>query len=498
MALVEFPPPPLHPQEAMRQATLDALAILDTPPDREFDAITHAARALFGCKMALVSLVDRDRQWFKSRCGLDTSETPRDVAFCQHVIALDRPLVVTDATRDVRFAMNPLVTDGPKIRFYAGVPLRIVRPDGNGERYPVGTLCIIDDKPRDFASAALAQLSELAGVIETLLDVRLSEQAARRLGEAQRRALDALDIMQRQFRQAERMAKIGSWRLPLSTRRVQWSAETYAIHALEPADSESVERAIEFYAPYERAKIAYALERAVEHGEPYDLELDFSDNDGTAKRVRCKGELEMRDGEPVALIGVIQDVTERWMMEQRLRQIANTDELTRLANRPALLAYLDDQLDRGTPLALLLIDLDNFKAVNDRCGHAAGDDLLRLMASRLHAPYLAGSFAARLGGDEFVMVLTAPEALDNLDTLLARLLSNLRHRAIDADGPIHTGATIGAAYRIAGEGRSALMARADAALYRAKAAGRGCGAIAGAENRLITPADRAAHLRAVG
>ncbi|RVT89136.1 sensor domain-containing diguanylate cyclase [Sphingomonas crocodyli] len=498
MDLVEIPTVPLHPQEDARQATLDALAILDTPPDREFDAITNAAARLFGCKIALVSLVDRDRQWFKSRCGLDTSETGRDVAFCQHVIALDRPLVVPDATKDVRFAMNPLVTDGPKIRFYAGIPLRVVRPDNNGARYPVGTLCIIDDKQHDFGSEQLAQLSELAGVIEALLDVRLAEQAARKLGEAQRRALDSLDVMQRLFRQAERMAKLGSWRLPLSTRRVQWSAETYAIHALTPADSESVERAIEFYAPYERHKIAGALERAIEDGTPYDLELDFTDATGKAKRVRCLGELEMRDDEPVALVGVIQDVTERWMMEQQLRQLANTDELTRLASRSAFNTYIDDQIGHDGPLALLLIDLDNFKTVNDRCGHAAGDDLLRLMASRLQAPYLAGSFAARLGGDEFVMVLTAPEALDNLDHLLARLLGNLHHRMRDAGGSIHTGATIGAARLIAGENRSALMARADAALYRAKAAGRGCAVVAGAEECVIPPADRTTHLRAVG
>ena len=498
MALVELPPIPLHPQEEVRQATLDALAILDTPPDREFDAITHAARAIFGCQIALVSLVDRDRQWFKSRCGLDASETSRDVAFCQHVIALDRPLVVPDTLRDIRFATNPLVTGDPHIRFYAGVPLRVVRPDGDGERYPVGTLCIIDDQPHDFDSRQLDQLSELAGVIEALLDVRLAEQAARRLGEAQRRALDALDIMQRQFRQAERMAKIGSWRLPLSTRIVQWSAETYAIHAIDPSDGETVERAIEFYAPYERPKIAQALHRAVEFGEPYDLELDFIDATGKPKRVRCLGELEIRDGEPIALIGVIQDVTERWLMEQQLRQTANTDELTRLASRGELLGYIDDQLGRSIPLALLLIDLDNFKAVNDRCGHAAGDELLRLMASRLHAPYLRGAFAARLGGDEFVMVLTAPEALLGLNELLARLLGDLRHRVADSGGEIPTAATIGAARLRSGENRGELMARADAALYRAKGAGRGCAIIAGSEQRVITPADSIIRLRSVG
>ena len=115
---------PLPPDEAERLALLHALALLDSPPEPALDRITRLAARLLNVPIALVSLIDRDRQWFKSRVGLDATETPRDQAFCAHAILQTAPLVVGDATQDPRFLDNPLVTDAPGIRFYAGVPIR--------------------------------------------------------------------------------------------------------------------------------------------------------------------------------------------------------------------------------------------------------------------------------------------------------------------------------------------------------------------------------------
>ncbi|MEQ8484856.1 MAG: sensor domain-containing diguanylate cyclase [Pseudomonadales bacterium] len=152
---------PSTPQdEKTRLDTLRALNILDTSPEERFDRLTRLAKRLFGVPIALVSLVDENRQWFKSRQGLDACETSRDVSFCGHAILSDEVLLVPDAAIDERFHDNPLVVNDPAIRFYAGCPLRVP----NGSR--LGTLCLIDREPRDFDEDDLALLRDLARMAE--------------------------------------------------------------------------------------------------------------------------------------------------------------------------------------------------------------------------------------------------------------------------------------------------------------------------------------------
>ena len=151
---------PINPQdESERVAELHDLCVLDTPPEERFDRLTRIAQRLFGVSMALVSLVDHERQWFKSRQGLDAAQSPRNISFCGHAILIDGPFVIEDAAADPRFADNPLVTGGPRIRFYAGMPLQ--GPNG----YKVGTLCLIDPAPRKFSLQDAAALRDLAAVV---------------------------------------------------------------------------------------------------------------------------------------------------------------------------------------------------------------------------------------------------------------------------------------------------------------------------------------------
>ncbi len=148
---------PTNPKdEAQRLDALHVMRILDTPAEERFDRITRAAAQFFDVPISVISMIDADRQWFKSRHGLGISETPRAVSFCGHTILQPGVLHVTDASQDVRFADNPMVVGDPKIRFYAGVPLRT----SGGEA--VGTLCLIDTKPRDFSDADRELLGELA------------------------------------------------------------------------------------------------------------------------------------------------------------------------------------------------------------------------------------------------------------------------------------------------------------------------------------------------
>ena len=146
--------------ETTRLHTLHSLAVLDTAPEERFDRITRVARRLFAVPIALVSLVDAERQWFKSATGLDASQTPRDISFCSHAILQDEIFLIPDASQDVRFSDNPLVTGAPYIRFYAGCPLK--GPDGS----KVGTLCIIDREPRQLDAEEQDLLRDLADIVE--------------------------------------------------------------------------------------------------------------------------------------------------------------------------------------------------------------------------------------------------------------------------------------------------------------------------------------------
>ncbi|MEM9133353.1 MAG: GAF domain-containing protein [Actinomycetota bacterium] len=172
--------------EAARLSALADYRLLDTEPEADLDAITTLAARVAGTPVSLVSLVDADRQWFKSRHGLEATETPRNVSFCAHTILQDEPLVVPDATRDVRFADNPLVHDG-LVRSYAGVPLR------SHTGHALGTLCVIDRRARRLGEETLDSLTALAGQAQSLLRYRYHELSGLAVVEARHARLDAFD-----------------------------------------------------------------------------------------------------------------------------------------------------------------------------------------------------------------------------------------------------------------------------------------------------------------
>ena len=156
---------PLPPDEPARLRALRKLGLLDTPPEERFDRLTRLARRVFDVPMALVSLVDAERQWFKSRAGVAIGETPREAAFCAYAIHSDDVFVVPDAKLDARFADSPLVTGGQRIRFYAGHPVRI-------GPHRIGTLCLGDHRPRDLTDADRRTLEDLAALVEKELLAR--------------------------------------------------------------------------------------------------------------------------------------------------------------------------------------------------------------------------------------------------------------------------------------------------------------------------------------
>ena len=314
--------PVTPPDEALRVDSLRALEILDTPAEERFDRLTRVAKRLFDVPIVLISLVDSDRQWFKSCIGLDVTQTPREISFCAHAILDDGILLVPDAASDERFDDNPLVTGEPHIRFYAGCPLKA--PDGSR----VGTLCIIDRAPRTFEADDLAMLRDIAHMAE------------RELAAVQVATMDSLTM--------------------LSNRR---GFEALARHAL-----------------------------------------------GVCRRL-------------------------------------------------------------GHPAVLLYFDLDRFKSINDRLGHAEGDralfDFARLLASNFRESDVIG----RIGGDEFTVLATG-SGTAALQSSLVRLRESVVSHCSEHQHGYDLGYSLGTA-RFDPErhaGVVELMAEADTLMYEDKRA----------------------------
>jgi diguanylate cyclase (GGDEF)-like protein len=248
--------PSIPTDEKKRIEKLHSLQVLDTLPEERFERLTRMAKQMFNVPIALVSLVDENRQWFKSCIGLDVCETSREISFCGHSILEKSVFIVADATLDSRFSDNPLVTDEPHIRFYAGCPLQV-----SGHR--LGTLCIIDTRPRTFGEKYISLLKDLAAMVE---------------------------------------------------------CELAAIH------------------------------------------------------------------------------------------MATMDELTDISNRRGFMALAQHSINLGirqiAPLILVFLDLDQFKDINDKFGHSAGDQVLVDFAVLMKKNFRSSDVFARIGGDEFAVLMS--------------------------------------------------------------------------------------------
>ncbi len=201
-----------------RLAALSEYEIMDTPSEPMFDELTRLTSVICGTPIALVTLLDTRRQWFKSRVGLEASETPIDQAFCAHAIEQDHVFLVPDATLDRRFSSNPLVTGDPHIRFYAGAPL--ITPDGTA----LGTLCAIDRVPRELSAWQQGALADLSNQVVRMLELRRTNQALRL-------ALAEKQAAQREVGLLQEIIPMCAWCRKLRDDRHFWSQVEDYFHA---------------------------------------------------------------------------------------------------------------------------------------------------------------------------------------------------------------------------------------------------------------------------
>lgn len=458
-----------YTDEDARLAALHALALIDGEPIREFESLVALAADMLGCPTALINLVDRDTVWIQASNAPAPRQIGRHDAFCDRTIATDAPVIIPDLSADTRFATTPLVSAGS--RFYAGAPIHA--RDADGVRHAVGTICVLDVAPRSLNAAGEGALVHLATLAESLITARRTAQDAVHIAMRGETLLGALAEKDRIFRQAERIASMGSWRVTLPEYKVEWSENVYRIHDVPVGQQPTIDTALDFYPAAARDYVQAVIQATIDEGKPFDYETDFVTAKGRQIRVRAMGEPEIVDGTVTAIIGVFQDVTDRYRLEQQLRRSADTDALTGIANRAAFDRELERAMTRArrddTPLLLVLVDLDGFKDINDSLGHDAGDEVLRRTAQALRQPWLAQCHPARIGGDEFALIVSDPALARDPELLRERIEATLRI-SVDADGIVMTSAgSIGIA-ALDGDMQSLrdFARRADSDLYAAK------------------------------
>lgn len=316
-----MPPAPKPTNEADRLSALQRYQILDTIPETIYDDIVELASTICETPIALISLVDEDRQWFKANVGIDATETHRDLAFCAHAILDTQPLIVTDATKDRRFSDNPLVLEDPRIRFYAGAPLR--SSDGFG----LGTLCVIDRDVRELAPDKQKALEALGRQVEAHFEARLRMQ---RLSEAHESLAESEERYRDLFTHASDLVQSVRTDGHFEYVNPAWSRTL----GYSPEEIENL--TVFDIIPPENLEHCQSLFQRVMSGEDVgEVESVFVAKDGRRIAVRGSSSCRFIDGKPVSTRGVFHDVTADKKREADLQRASEELKLAKEAAEAA-------------------------------------------------------------------------------------------------------------------------------------------------------------------
>jgi len=466
--------------------------------------------------VALISLIDDERQWFKSKQGLEVTETPRSVAFCDYTIRQDRMLIVEDATRDVRFRDNPLVTGPPHVRFYAGMPIR--EPGG----FRIGSLCIIDYVPRKVQEMDLDLLRSIASLVEDEIErayltgdhkdlievshLNRSIQRAQNIFLTHDSLHAALEFVLNDLLSltGSRFGFVGEilhhtdetpYLKVGAITNISWNAESEALYQQVQRRGlifEHSENMLGASMTADQAVIANDFPSDPRRGGLPDMHPPISSYFGVpiyagSERVglvglanRDGGYSETLAGELEPLLQTVGQLIERKRLHREknehkkdLELAANYDALTGLPNRRRLTELFEQEIieaDRRQGIvSVCFIDLDGFKEINDRLDHAAGDSVLKVVAERLQASLREHDVIARLGGDEFVAILRDVEN----ESVFQRMLEAVRQPMSVTGQVFELSASMGiTVYPDDRVDIDLLLRHADQAMYAAKESGK--------------------------
>lgn len=450
---------PLPDNEDERLAALNRLSILDTNPDDAFDRVTSLAQNIFGVSSAAVSLVDEDRQWFKSMCGWGgAKEMSRDISFCTHAILDEGVMVVEDTTKDQRFSSNPLVLGEEDVQFYAGAPLKL---EGD---IRIGTLCLLDDYPHAFGREAQEQLASLAEVVVDLLEARKMTHEVGYLRSALEAADDPIVITE-----ANPLDPPGP--------RIVWVNQAFSRMTGYERDEVIGKTPRILQGPDTDTVVLNKVRSALKTGRAVHAETVNYRKDGTPYVVAWRiAPVRSEEGKLTHWMSIQRDVTDRQRREERLKQRATRDSLTGLRNRYALEKEVRKAMEDsgGTKRrGLLYLDLDKFKPVNDDLGHSAGDRVLVRTAEVLENTVRKEDIVGRIGGDEFVVLLSGFSDTETIYSTAGRLSETLAEpMEIDSE-EVEVPASIGGILGLSRyESAEEALHAADLAMYEAKESSR--------------------------
>ena len=497
--------------EEQRLKALYRLNILDTSKEERFDRITRLAKSVFSCDFASISLIDSDRQWFKSTVNLVVEQTPRDVALCAHTIAEKSFLIVPDTLTDKRFKDNPFVTEEPGIRFYAGVNLII-------DDQAIGTLCVFHSSTKSFSDDDLKSLIDLGKMVETEL-LRDDSEAL----------LVELHQYQSQFEQAQKLVRVRSEILEkvvsseslydiLRTIVLQIEKEYKGYYcsilllegdrlrlgaapSLPDFYNDAIDGVqighgvgscgnsafhneltiVEDISTHEFWKPWAELAAKANLGSCWSQPIQGPKNEvlGTfaiyhhKKTTPSKSAITLIEQfAHIASIAIERDTSNKVIWKQ-----ANFDKLTGLPNRSfmegRLTQLMASALRQNNKVAVLFLDLDNFKDVNDTLGHDVGDLLLNDCATRITSCLRNEDVVSRFGGDEFIILIGNLDSHKSLDGVIENLLNTISAPYTLQRQVVHTSVSIGVSlFPDDAMAVSDLVKNADQAMYSAKSKGK--------------------------
>lgn len=448
--------PPILDNEPQRLAALAEYEFDECRELPSLGAVVSMATRIFNTPVSLVNMVGNDHVFFAASSGITEADMRRDVSFCAHAIAQDDVMVVPDALCDERFHDNPLVQGESGIRFYAGVPL--ISPKG----FPLGALCVIDYQPRaGLSDEDKGAMRELARIVCDKLELRRIEMA----GQQGTSRFDALAE-----HSPSAIVSFGS-----DCRIIAWNAA--ATRMFGYASAEVLGRSIEILMPAHqqaafRLRIASAVAfRKIQSSMPIEVTgLRKNGSEFPAELAASYWEEQGR----IRFGAIVQDISERLRQQEELNRLANFDTLTGLANRALYHRSIQDSIAAGRGSAALVLDLDDFKDINDTLGHSVGDRILCEIGDRLRAVARPGDVVARIGGDEFAFHLSEVDGVKEAQRIAEEAIMAI-NRPFGIDGQdVHVAVSCGIALAPQHAGEAiALIENADLALFHAKGALRG-------------------------